>query len=111
LKGFLAVDIGASGGKAFIGRYDGDRLSIEEVSRFTNRPISVNGRTHWNILSLYESTLESIIKAIDSGVELQSVGVDHGGGFRSAGRLRRGFWAIPDIIGICSAMIRGVRHR
>jgi rhamnulokinase len=76
LKGFLAVDIGASGGKAFVGRYDGERLSIEEVSRFANRPVSVNGQTHWNILSLYDNTLESIMKAIDSGVELKSVGVD-----------------------------------
>lgn len=36
MKGFLAVDIGASGGKAFVGRYDGERLSIEEVLRFAN---------------------------------------------------------------------------
>ncbi len=41
-KGCLAIDIGASGGKAFAGYLAKDKLIIEEVYRFRNLPFSSN---------------------------------------------------------------------
>ncbi len=76
LKGFLAIDIGASGGKAFVGKYDGRKLSLEEVKRFPNNPVSLNGNTHWNIMSLHENILDGIRAASNRGLEIQSIGID-----------------------------------
>ena len=37
-RNFLALDLGASSGRAVIGRFDGERLALEEVHRFANGP-------------------------------------------------------------------------
>jgi len=33
---FLAFDLGAASGRAVIGRFDGERLALEEIHRFPN---------------------------------------------------------------------------
>ena len=74
--GFLAIDIGASSGKAFVGKYGRNRLVLEEVHRFSNEPIHVAGSTHWNLISLYKNVVESIKAASAMGIEIRSVGID-----------------------------------
>ncbi len=41
---YLALDLGASGGRAIIGRFDGERLALEEVHRFANGPVHLPQR-------------------------------------------------------------------
>jgi rhamnulokinase len=56
-RNYLALDLGASGGRAIIGRFDGDRLTLEEVHRFVNGPVhipSAHGDSlHWDTLRLF----------------------------------------------------------
>ena len=40
-RNYVALDLGASGGRAIIGRFDGSRLALEEVHRFANGPVQV----------------------------------------------------------------------
>ena len=40
-QNYLALDLGASGGRAIIGRFDGERLALEEVHRFVNGPVHI----------------------------------------------------------------------
>ena len=40
-RNYLALDLGASGGRAIIGRFDGERLALEEVHRFANGPVHI----------------------------------------------------------------------
>jgi rhamnulokinase len=49
---YLALDLGAESGRAVIGAFDGDRLSMHEVHRFPNRPVRVPTALHWDILGL-----------------------------------------------------------
>ena len=42
-KKVLAFDFGASGGRAMCGTFDGDKISIEELHRFSNDPVILNG--------------------------------------------------------------------
>lgn len=72
---YLAVDIGAESGRGIVGTLTGDRLVLEEVHRFPNRPLRLSGRLHWNIYSLYAETVAAIGKAAAAG-PLAGVGID-----------------------------------
>ena len=40
-----AVDLGAQSGRVAVGRFDGERLAVEEVHRFPNVPVRRAGRS------------------------------------------------------------------
>lgn len=76
-KEYLAFDFGAESGRAMLGRYDGDRLTLAEVHRFPNTPVRLPGVIHWNILQLWQEIKHGISQAIDSAAgPLTSIGID-----------------------------------
>ncbi len=52
-KAFLAIDLGASGGRHVAGLFDGRRLRLADVYRFENGPVAAAGRLHWDVLALW----------------------------------------------------------
>ena len=73
----LAFDFGASSGRAVLGRFDGNKLALEEVHRFPNRPVTVAGTMHWDVLRLFEELLTGIAAgAKQASQKLASLGVD-----------------------------------
>lgn len=52
-KAYLAIDMGASSGRHLVGRFDGRRLTLEEVYRFENGPVEVLGSLYWDLLGLW----------------------------------------------------------
>ncbi|MGH3239173.1 MAG: rhamnulokinase, partial [Spirillospora sp.] len=70
---FAAVDLGASSGRVMAGRVGPGTLELDEVRRFPNRPVRVNGTLHWDILGLYGNVLDGL-RAAPSG--LASAGID-----------------------------------
>ncbi len=74
-KKVLAIDFGASSGRAIIGTFDGHKISLEEVHRFTNDPVTVNGTVYWDVLRLFHEIKQSIIKANSAG-SFDSIGID-----------------------------------
>lgn len=73
----MAIDIGASNGRVMDGKIDGGVMTLSEISRFPNRPISVNGELYWDVLYLYEQILQSFhIKASGGRGEKISIGMD-----------------------------------
>ncbi len=75
-KKMLAVDFGASSGKAMLGKFDGSRLNLEEIYRFENRPVYVLGTLYWDILRLYSELKAGIVKAVSQYGNISSIGVD-----------------------------------
>ena len=75
---FAAIDLGAESGRVVIGRLAEQRVSIELVHRFTNRPVRLPDGVHWNLLALFGEALEGLARA-DRGAELRGVGVDSWG--------------------------------
>ena len=75
IKRVLAFDFGASSGRAIIGKFDGDKITLEEVHRFTNDPVEVQGTIYWDILRLFHEVKQGIIKAKNAG-GFDSIGVD-----------------------------------
>ncbi|MBQ7100183.1 MAG: rhamnulokinase, partial [Clostridia bacterium] len=75
MKKVLAIDFGASSGRAIIGNFDGEKITLEEIHRFSNDPVSVNGTTYWDVLRLFHEIKQGLIKAKGCG-EISSIGID-----------------------------------
>src|SRR6188768_2426272 len=76
-KVYLAVDLGASGGRVLAGLFDGERLTLEEVHRFENGGVHVGPRMYWNVLALW-SQIQTGLRAAAAKYEkrIVSIGVD-----------------------------------
>ena len=74
----VAVDLGAQSGRVTLGRFDGERLTVDELHRFPNTPVRTHGTLHWDVLALYEGVLEGLRAAAreTGGGGVDSVGVD-----------------------------------
>lgn len=73
----LACDLGASSGRVIAGRFDGDRLSIQEIHRFPNDPVRAAGRLHWDFLRLLYEVMQGIRAANAAGLgQIASLGID-----------------------------------
>src|SRR6478752_5376105 len=74
---FLAIDLGASGGRVVAGLFDGQQLSLEEVYRFDNGGIHMASHMHWPLPSLWQHVCRGLKAAskLYPG-QIASVGVD-----------------------------------
>jgi rhamnulokinase len=74
---YLAMDFGASSGRAMLGCFDGDLLVLEELHRFENGPMTgADGHLHWNAGALFSEICTSLAVAAKRGIKLESIGVD-----------------------------------
>ncbi len=71
---YLSIDLGAGSGRVVLGRFDGERLALDEVHRFPNPGIEILGRLHWDALFLFREMLLGMRTAAAS--RPVSVGVD-----------------------------------
>jgi rhamnulokinase len=77
MTAMVAVDVGAQSGRVALGHFDGERLSVDEVSRFSNVPVLVRETLHWDVLRLYDGILTGLTTAAhESGGEVDSIGID-----------------------------------
>jgi rhamnulokinase len=73
----VAVDIGAQSGRVTLGRFDGERIELAELHRFTNIPVRTHGTLYWDVLGLYEGVLEGLRAAgRAAGGRVDSAGID-----------------------------------
>lgn len=72
----LAFDFGASGGKAFVYELNGKKITFDEIHRFDNEPVLVNGSFHWDVLRLFHEIKNGILKAKQQGYEIDAIGID-----------------------------------
>ncbi|MBE6633767.1 MAG: rhamnulokinase [Ruminococcaceae bacterium] len=75
----LAIDLGASSGRGIVGSFNGERLTLRENHRFSNDPVHLNGRMHWDILRIFHEIKQSISKTILEGDGISSIGIDSWG--------------------------------
>jgi rhamnulokinase len=74
---FLAVDLGAESGRVVAGVFDGRKLALEELHRFSNTPVCVQGSLHWDVLSLFAEIKHGLAFAGRTyGDSLAGAGVD-----------------------------------
>jgi rhamnulokinase len=82
-KTFLAIDLGAESGRAILGKIE-ERLTLQEVHRFSNGPVRIGEHIHWDVLRLWSEIQNGLRIAAQSentslaGVGLDTWGVDFG---------------------------------
>lgn len=73
----LAFDYGAGSGRAILGKFDGERITLSEAHRFINDPVTINGRTYWDLLRLFHEMKKGIGKCVQNAeADLAGIGVD-----------------------------------
>ena len=77
-KKILAFDFGGSSGRAMIGEYDSDKklINVEEIHRFSNDTVLVNGHMYWDILRLFFEVKNGIREAIRKVGKIDAIGID-----------------------------------
>lgn len=75
MKNYLAIDIGASSGRHILGRVENGKITVEEVYRFDNSQIRLNGHDCWDIDALVDSVKAGIDAALAKG-PIESLGID-----------------------------------
>ncbi len=73
---YLAYDLGASSGRAVVGKFDGECITLEEQHRFENNGIPVGNHYYWDILRLFEEMRIGLRKAVQSVQKLDGLGFD-----------------------------------
>ena len=73
---YLALDLGAESGRGLLGKFDGARLTLEEVHRFLNVPVRMLQTLHWDLPRLFDEIKTALRKAGAANPGLDGVGID-----------------------------------
>ncbi len=73
---YLAIDLGAESGRGLLGKFDGERLVLEDLHRFPNGPVRLLDTLHWDLLRLWDEVKIALRKAAVVSPNLDGIGVD-----------------------------------
>ena len=78
----LAVDLGASSGRGIIGAFDGKKIDLSEIHRFSNDPVMTVGGFFWDTFRLLHEIKASVLaSSADGGADTLAIdtwGCDYG---------------------------------
>ena len=82
MKKMLAIDLGASSGRGIIGGYDGKKITLEEIHRFSNDPVMTPTGFYWDTIRLLFEIKTAVLKSTQEGgidtMGIDTWGVDYG---------------------------------
>ncbi|SHI50977.1 rhamnulokinase [Pseudobutyrivibrio xylanivorans] len=73
---YLAVDIGASSGRHMLAHLEDGKVVLEEIHRFSNGMIEVDGHKRWDIEELFRQIIIGLKKCKGIGKIPTSMGID-----------------------------------
>ena len=77
VRNMIAFDLGASNGRAILGQFDGEKITMRELHRFENNYIEMNGVYYWDTPYLYKQLKQGLLAFQQGGFgELDSFGID-----------------------------------
>lgn len=77
VRNMIAFDLGASNGRAILGQFDGERITMKELHRFENNYVEMNGVYYWDTPYLYNQLKQGLLAFRQGGYgELDSFGID-----------------------------------
>lgn len=75
-KTYFAVDLGATSGRTIIASIHDGKIHQEELTRFPNDIIQLNGHFYWDILRLYNEIIRGLKLAAERHLDIASIGID-----------------------------------
>jgi len=72
----LGFDFGASSGRAMLGIFDGEKIEIQEVHRFSNDPVELCGRFVWDVPRLFYEMKQALLKISRMNIKVDAIGID-----------------------------------
>ena len=75
-KKLLAFDLGAESGRGVLGFFDGQRVRLEVVHRFSNGPVRTLDTLHWDVLRLHSEMLAALRRCAADYGGIDGLGVD-----------------------------------
>ncbi len=77
MRNLLAFDLGASNGRAIWGRLENGKLTMQELHRFENNYVEMNGVFYWDLPYLYNQLKQGLLafKQLNVG-DLDCFGID-----------------------------------
>jgi len=73
---YLAIDLGASSGRAMLGSFDGTRVTLRELHRFANDPLTQGDGLYWNAPRLLDEIKHALSMCAKDRTQLAGVGID-----------------------------------
>ncbi|MEA4831183.1 MAG: rhamnulokinase family protein [Oscillospiraceae bacterium] len=72
----LAFDFGASSGRAVVAEFDGEKIVLNEIHRFSNDPVQLGDTLFWDTPRQIFEIKQGLMKLASSGIETDSLGID-----------------------------------
>lgn len=77
MRNLLAFDLGASNGRAILGQFDGEKITMSELHRFENNYVEMNGVFYWDLPYLYNQLKQGLLAFKQGGYgDLDCFGID-----------------------------------
>ena len=76
IHNFAAIDLGASSGRVILATTSEGKINLEEIHRFSDPIIEMQGHFYWDFPAIYKSVVEGLAKIAERGVEIQAIGID-----------------------------------
>ena len=73
---YLACDLGAESGRLMLGSLTKGKLALEEIHRFPNTPLQVDGSLHWDVPFLFEELKAGLRKVGTRRIPISSISTD-----------------------------------
>ncbi len=75
-KYFLAFDLGASSGRAILGKLENGKLDLQEVHRFENGHKRIGDSLYWDYPALADELKTGLVKAAAITSDIAGIGID-----------------------------------
>jgi rhamnulokinase len=76
---YVACDLGAESGRVMLGTLAEGKLTLEEIHRFSNGPITVAGTLRWDVLRIFDELKTGLRKVAARGIKVESLSTDSWG--------------------------------
>ena len=73
---FVAIDLGATSGRVILATIDNAQIGMEEIHRFPDTIIQMQGHFYWDLPAIYKSVIEGLKKVAERGIHIESIGID-----------------------------------
>ena len=76
---YIACDLGAESGRVMLGTLNNGQLTLEEIHRFPNATVVIQGTWRWDVLRIFDELKTGLRKVAERGLKIESLSTDSWG--------------------------------